>query len=113
MLRAGLRGAQALLVLRRLRERNARAIIGDHAPTVGRMGFADVNGQECNLVAIASIKRLKGPKLGPKRPSCKAPEHEYDRPFAANLVEVDGCFTIDRRQDKFGREFAHAWSLEN
>ena len=61
-----------------LRESDAIAIVRSHAPPVGRVGFADIDADELDLVAIDLFQIFDGPKLGPVGASGKAPKNEDD-----------------------------------
>jgi hypothetical protein len=77
-----------------LGEGNANVVVGFHAPAIGRMCFANVNRQKLNLIAIALVQRLEGPKLGPERSSGKAAEDEDDWLLAAEIGEPNGPFAV-------------------
>src|SRR5207302_1658958 len=73
----------------------------------GRMGLADVDGEELGAGAVTTLQFFEGPKLGPIGPSGEAAEDEDDRLLAAELAQRQGACPIVRRQREVGRHLAH------
>lgn len=86
----------------RLGEADAETVVEAHAPTVGRMGFSNVNGQEFRALAVTAVQGVQGPELGPKRSSGEAAEDEDDRLVAEQVVKMDDFFAVDRFQGEVG-----------
>ena len=72
-----------------LAKADAGLLVCRRAGPVGRMSFADVDGNELGAIAVALGKFLEGAKLGPVGASGEAAEDEHDRFLAARVRQAN------------------------
>ena len=56
-------------------------------PSVRRVNFLDVDGEEVDPIAIGAVDAIEGPSLGPKGRSGVAPEHQRHRTIPKTIRE--------------------------
>ena len=66
----------------RLRHRDAGLVVRAHPPAIGRVCFANVNGQKLRAALVFLVQIFENPKLGSEGASRKAAEDDHDWPAA-------------------------------
>lgn len=72
----------------RLRHRHTGFVIRAHPPPVGRMCFANINGQKFSALLVLLVQIFEDPKLGSEGASREAAENDHDGPTAKFIQAV-------------------------
>jgi hypothetical protein len=68
---------------------DAHSIVGFNSPALDRMSLADIHGHELDPIAVLAAEVVKGPKLGPERPSREAASDTKNAVIGASGASTD------------------------